>query len=341
MKAAVLVEKGRIEVQDIPRPTPEPDEVLCRVEYVGICGTDLHAYQALVFPAGTVLGHESSAEIVDVGAEVSPDRVGEHIVIRPSYVCGVCEYCLRGEINRCVQHFGQSIGTGVQGAFAEFVCVKDYMAIRLPEGMSDRSAALVEPLACCVHAVRRSELRLGDKVAIFGAGPIGLLMIACARASGASSVYVCERSATRSELALRMGADYLFAVDESANGSTLVDLSAGEVDIAFECAGHPTTVNACFEVVKKGGQVIMEGLSEEPVPIDHFRWVEKEIDAKASIGSNQAEFLFAIELIHRGIIDVEPLISRVIELAKIDSDGFRALSDSDGAGKILVGVGSH
>lgn len=335
MKAAVLVERGKIEVEERPVPSPGPDELICQVSYTGICGTDLHAYRALSFPLGSILGHELTGRIVAQGTDAAHDRIGERVVIRPSYVCGECDQCARGEINRCVHHFTKSVGAGVPGGFAEFVAVKNYMAIRLPEGVSDEAGTVVEPLACAVHAVRKSRLRLGDRVAVLGSGPIGLLTVACARAAGAE-VYAFEPVQARRELATRMGACAAGVLGGDEQG--MPGFEPQTMDVVFECAGSPATIAACPDLLRKGGQAVLVGMSTSAVPVDLFRWVEREIDGQASIGSHPDEFSIALDLIDRGVVDVEPLISRVIALDDIDCGGFQALSESRESVKILVGA---
>jgi 2-desacetyl-2-hydroxyethyl bacteriochlorophyllide A dehydrogenase len=337
VRAAVLTGREQLELRDIPVPVPDRDGVVCRVQYAGICGSDLHAYRELSFAVGTVMGHECVGVIEAVGEDVPESRLGERVVIKPAFHCGSCEYCQGGAMNLCIEHIGESVGTGAQGAFAEFVPVKDYMAVRLPVGITDRVATLTEPLSCCVHAVRRSALRLGDRVAVFGAGPIGLLTVACAKRAGAEVVVVWERSELRREMAKALGADYAIDdLDGVPDGSDAAELLAEKTDVVFECAGHPKTMSAAIHTVKKGGQVVLVGMAAGEVSLQQFRWVEKEIDVKASINCLPNEFGIALRLLESGAIDAERLLTATVPLERIEEEGFRLLQDPGRAIKILV-----
>lgn len=328
MLAAVLAARGRLELRDVPAPQPAPGEVLCRVGYAGICGSDLHAYRELTFPVGTVMGHEAVARVEAVGPGVSAARVGERVVLRPAFSCGECRYCQAGAVNLCVQHIGMSIGTGAPGAFAEYVAVRASMAVPLPDSVPDVDATLVEPLACAVHAVRRSALRLGDRIAVLGAGPIGLLVIAAARAAGASEVVAWERASRRQALAREYGADEVHGEIDGA--------ATGEFDVVFECAGHREAPAAAAALARKGGQVVLVAMGTADAPLREFQWVVKELDVIASINCRPEEFGIALDLVRRRVLDPARMVSAVIDLERIEPEGFRALEDSTGPVKILV-----
>jgi len=185
MKAAVLSGARQILIKDVPRPEPGPDEVLVKVEYGGICGSDIHAYHDLTFPIGTILGHEFTGTIAKLGDPSSGFQEGQRIVARPAGMCGECEWCHRGELGLCKDHLQNTLGLNLAGGFAEYVKMKSYQAISLADEISFQEGAQLEPLAVSFHAVKLAPLRVGEAVAIFGAGPIGLLVLQLVRAAGA------------------------------------------------------------------------------------------------------------------------------------------------------------
>jgi (R,R)-butanediol dehydrogenase / meso-butanediol dehydrogenase / diacetyl reductase len=339
MRAAVLRAEGALEVVERPIPQPGADEVLVAVAYCGICGTDLHAYSELLVPVGSVLGHEFSGVVTEVGDEVRSTRVGDRVVIRPSHICGECEHCKAGAFRLCPQHFKQTIGVGAPGAFADAVVVKEYMAIPLPDSVPFEAAAWIEPLACGVHAVRHGGVGLGDHVAVYGTGPIGLMVLVAARLAGATELVAFEKSEVRRATAAGLGV----AVH------TLEDLAAGAVpdwlcergaDISFECAGVQATVDAAVANTRPGGTVVFEALYGFIPAVDLASAVPKELALLCSLGSAAREFQAAVDLMASGVVDVGPLTSAVVGLEQADG-AFRGLVTGGEAVKVLVTPGAQ
>lgn len=332
MRVAVISEPGRLDVREQPRPEPGQGELLIEVAFCGICGTDLHAIHAGLLPIGSVLGHECTGVVTEAG-EGTEHRIGQRVVIRPSFICGQCPYCRRGDFRLCPDHFRKTVGVGAPGAFADAVVVKDYMAIPLPDGVPLDRAALVEPLACGVLSTRIAELERSDRVVVLGAGPIGLMVLACARQAGVAEIVVFERSPERRRLALELGADLALQMEEAdAAPAWIADDGA---DVAFECAGAQTTLDAATTMTRSGGRIVVVALFDRPMSIDLPSIVPKGITISGAIGSRAEDFQRAIDLIAAGAVPADRLISDVLPLERI-ADAFARLRRPDGAVKILI-----
>ena len=215
MRAVVLDGRGSIELRDIPEPTPGPTDIVIAPEAVGICGTDLHLavgdYPSGSFPV--VPGHEFAGTIRAVGDDVTDFSVGDRVSVDPNPSCGTCEQCLAGATNLCLVI--KPIGIAVNGACAELVSVPQDVVYRLPDDLDAATGALIEPFACVLHAASRVGPFTNRRVLVYGAGSIGLLVVAYARAKGAASVEVVEPSPVRRSAAEEFGAD---VVSAPANG---------------------------------------------------------------------------------------------------------------------------
>jgi (R,R)-butanediol dehydrogenase/meso-butanediol dehydrogenase/diacetyl reductase len=334
MRAAVLRGRRSVVVEERPLPEPRADEVVISVAYCGICGSDLHAYTDLADRAGSVLGHECAGVVTEVGAEVRSIAIGDRVVIRPSYICGECEFCATGDFRLCPQHFTQTIGVGAPGGFAEAVAVKEYMAIRLPDHVGFQAATWVEPLACAVHAVRRAGVGLGDNVAVYGTGPIGLMVLAAAREAGATELVAFERLEARRAAARQLGAA-VHPLEDFATGAVPAWLRERGADVSFECTGVQAAIDAAMSGTRPGGTVLFEALYHVPREIDLISAVPRELSLRCSIGSTASEFQAALDLIACGAIDVNAFTTSVVGLEQID-DAFRRLAESTGLVKVLV-----
>lgn len=336
MKAAVLKDKFDIAICDVEKPTPGPREVLVKVAACGICGSDVHGFTDLTFPPGTILGHEFAGTIAEIGEEMTGWEIGQRVAVRPCGVCGQCFWCTNGQISLCPTHLETTLGLKTPGAFAEFVAVPDYQLYALPESIAFEQAAQLEPLAVCVHAVRLADVELGDAILIYGAGPLGLLIYQLVRMFGVQKICVVEKSSWRRELAAKLGASDVFDPEGFDAGGLTRQLPKHGADIVFECAGATATIQKSFEVVRKGGRIILLGISPHPVSINHVDWIFKGIEAKASIGYFVGEFEIALELLKSGSIDVESLVSNIIRLDDIVDRGFKQLLSPENTAKILV-----
>lgn len=337
MKALRWYAKKDIRLEDMAVPPVGPDQVKVKVKWCGICGSDIHEYQAGPFIIPTkphpmpgskmppiILGHEFSGVVTEVGANVKNTKVGERVAIRPTMPCYQCYWCKKGKHIQC-SALG-AMGGSYDGAFSEYSVIPSDCVYKMPDKLSFEDASLAEPLACAVHAVRRSGLRPGDSVAVIGAGPIGLLTMQVAKASGAASVYVVEVIEKRSKIALELGAEAVFNPTKVDAGKEIAKATEGRrVDIAFECVGSPEAMMTALKASMKGGTILAMGMMEKSCDFPFLTLFLQEKTIIASQGYTD-EFPTAISYLADGRVNVAPLITAKIKLDDIIEKGFKVLT---------------
>ena len=258
MKAAVWYGHKDVRVEDREVPVAKSGQVQIKVEYAGFAEVTYTYHHGVGIQEGEdhplsgqkaplTLGHEFAGTVSALGDYVSGIKIGDRVVVEPLYHCGTCEYCIQGRYNQCTQ-FG-FVGLNGDGVFAEYVVVESYMVHPIPDQVSFEEGALVEPTAVAFHAVRHSKLKVGNKVAVYGAGPIGLLTILSAKAAGASEVYAVDVFEDRLELAAKLGA---IPVNSSKVDATqVITQQSGGIDVAYEAAGVQPTMDSAVSVIKK------------------------------------------------------------------------------------------
>lgn len=317
---------------------PGHGEVAVRIHAVGVCGSDMHWYTdgrmgeiPAVYPQ--VLGHEPAGEVVAVGANVHDFAVGDRVAIEPSLTCGHCEFCVLGQHNHCVETVFMG-GPQAPGMFREYVTLPAANCTKYPAEFDYATATLIEPLAVMMHMLELSEIRVGDTVAVTGAGPIGMLCTALARAAGAGRVFVADRLAYRLKLALQMGADV--AIDATAQRmvETVLDATHGRgADVVLEAAGSPETVNAAIRMAAPGGTVMLIGILSELNPqVDVHAAMGKELKLQTVKRSNHRA-QEAMKLLGR---IPKALITHSLPLEQTPK-AFEMLSHyTDGVGKAVI-----
>lgn len=335
MKAAVMHAPGQITIEDRPIPTLGPDDVLVKIGAVGICGSDVHYYVAgrigrYVVEKPIILGHESAGTVVAVGDRVTTHRVGDRVALEPGIPCRHCEYCKSGRYNLCPDVVFMATPP-VDGVFCEYYACPADFAFVLPENVSLEAGAMIEPLACGLHAARRGRLQPGESVAIIGAGPIGLMALQAARAYGASKRIVVDIDAGRLELASKMGAT------ETLNARDALDVvTASGVDVVIEASGAPDTSKLVTQLARRGGRVVFIGLpGQEYVPFSVLELVDNELDV---LGVFRYANIYpqAVQLLASGSIDVTPMITHRRTLAETAEAMEIARHRTDGAVKVIV-----
>ncbi len=307
MKALELVEYGRFELGEKPRPTIASDEVLIRVRACGICGSDVHGMDGSTgrrIPP-IVMGHEASGDIVEVGAECGAWHAGDRVTFDSTIFCGDCDFCRRGEINLCDnrQVLGVSCGDYRRpGAFAEFVAVPARVLCALPESVTYEQAAMVEPVAVAVHGVNRGAVTASDRVAVIGSGMIGLFIVQVLRARGVRDITAVDVDPRKLELAKEFGAT------RTALSSAGLDL-----DVAIEAVGITDTVEMAVRTVRKGGRVSLVGNLSPDVRLPLQVLVTREISIFGCCAS-QGDYDESLALIASGEVRVDRMISKVISL---------------------------
>jgi len=335
MKAAVFHGPYSIAVEDVPVPEPKPGQVLVRVRDCGICGSDVAAYKTGMYEDGLIIGHEFAGEIAEVGEGVRGWQVGDRVTCNDVIPCGSCWFCHHNLPSQCEEMVMP--GVSHPGACAEYAVVPAAGLFHLPDHVPFRRGALVEPLANALHAVRLSGLRVGDQVLILGAGPIGLCTLLAARLAGASHTFVTEISPTRAGVAAQLGADAVLDPTTTNLFSRLDELTHGHgVDIVFECAGVPQTLQDAITLVRKGGMIFVIALCESPVETDFMTVAMNELTIRGSYCGHE-EFAISLDLVAQGRANVDPLVSHVVGIDDIVTQGFEALvRPSTQAVKVLV-----
>ncbi|MDR1377412.1 MAG: alcohol dehydrogenase catalytic domain-containing protein [Synergistaceae bacterium] len=333
-RIGAVVEPFRAEVTTRELRPMGADEAVVAVKASAICGSDLHIYKgkhpSVSLPA--TIGHEFAGDIVQVGAESHGFKEGDRVTLEPAITCGTCAACRRGDYGYCENiSFSYRVG---DGAMADYIVAKTARLYRLPEGMSYEAGALVEPLAVAIHAVRRAEVRLGDRVAVFGAGAIGIFIAAVCRACGASFTVVTDLSPRRLKAAVAFGATY--ALNPAAENvmAVLSDLSPGGMDKTFECVGRGETFSSAMSALKKNGLMTQVGIFEHPeITINASRFVTHEITIRGAQGYCW-DFDAALELAAQ--LDVERLVTHRFPLSRLQEALDTVLDTESGAIKVLV-----
>ncbi|MBW1773902.1 MAG: 2,3-butanediol dehydrogenase [Deltaproteobacteria bacterium] len=348
MKAAVWHKKGDIRIEKIPHPSPGPGQVKVKIKVCGICSTDLHEFREgpFLIPSRphpltnreggpVILGHEFSAEVTETGEGVTRFSPGDRVVVNPLIYCGECHYCRRGLHIMCTK-LG-TVGFAADGAFAEYGVFYEYALLGLPDSVTDEMGAFVEPLAAAVHAVNRSRIRIGDSVAVVGAGPIGLLVMQACRAAGASNVFVVEPMKARREIASETGAAAVIDPTQTDPGKEIGALTDGlRADLAFDCVGNQSSFDTAVRVTGRRAIICIVGLALKPIEIPFIRLWGHEKEITFSSGYED-EFPAAIAYLADRRVQTDRLISGSIKLDDLVEKGIQPLiQESEKHIKILV-----
>lgn len=327
MKAAVYHGPRDIRVEEIPIPEIREKDVLVKVKYCGVCGTDLHIYNGeggfveVVPPL--IPGHEFSGTVVKTGAYVTGIRVGDSVAVDPNDTCGECYFC-----KNAMEHFCRKIigyGTTKNGGFAEYAAVPEKQVFRCADGLDPMAVAMTEPLSCCLHGIDLCHIRLGDEVLVIGGGPIGLIMLQLAKRAGATRVILSEPVAEKRALAEKLGADRTI---DPLHEDVMQILSATckNVDVVIECVGNRHTLMDAVNWAGFGATVMMFGLTgpEVELPVKPDIVFKKELKITSSY-INPHTFERALRILEAGTIDVTGIIANVVAL----EDAATAFTDSD------------
>lgn len=322
MYAFELTGPNEFQYVEKDRPSPGDDELLIRVHRVGICGTDVEMLRGTMpyFRLGwahypVILGHEWSGTVVEVGTAVSTFETGDQVTGDVSIGCGRCVNCMRGFYNLCTVKQEVGLCRGKDGAFAQFLAMPERHCYRIPEGVSLDDAALVEPSATVVKAVRKVGFEPGATVYVAGDGPIGLLAMQAAKACGAGWVVIGGTCPSKLELARKLGADASVDVRNENLDTFILDQTGGlGVDYAIEASGHNEALLDCIRVTRQGGTISVVGIYEHPIDgLDMGMAVVKDLSLCCSVASPNA-FEPTMRLMAAGKIQVAPLVTHVLNL---------------------------
>jgi 2-desacetyl-2-hydroxyethyl bacteriochlorophyllide A dehydrogenase len=315
MRAVVISQPGEFSVETVPDPAPGPREIIVAPRATGICGTDLHILDGHFPPSPypIIPGHEFAGEVVAVGGEVTGLREGQRVAVDPSLFCGECAYCRRQRGNLCL-NWGAT-GDTVNGAFAGLVSVPAVNAFVMPDDMSWEAGALVEPLACVVHGLRRLAIPSGGELLVVGAGTIGLLLLQAALRSGAASVCVVDPDAARRDLAVKLG-----AAGVAAEVSELVAERGSGFEYSVEASGTLPGAQAAMAGLCRGGVMLVFGVApaETMLPVSQYQVYNDEISIIGSMAV-LSTFEPAMRLMSAGAVTVPEMVTHAFPLAEFAS----------------------
>ena len=325
MRGVAIGEDRKLVSTELEERPLGPGEARVKVAFCGICGSDLHLRASQVIPAGTVLGHEFSGVIAELGESVEGFSAGDRVAVFPFSPCDECPNCRRGDYHVCQQAAVAGLGLGANpGAYAESVVVDSWMLIPIPDELTYEHAALIEPLAVALHGVNIGETGAGDRCVVIGAGPIGVMTALALRARGVERVLVVEKNERRQERMRSLGFDALGLEDVHAK---VFEAFPGDLpDVVFECAGNPAAPQLAAELVRSRGIIVLLGVLEELVEISQLTLLVKEAQMRASFAYRREDFQEAIDLLVNGALPSDHLITRTAPLEEAQAM-FECLED--------------
>jgi 2-desacetyl-2-hydroxyethyl bacteriochlorophyllide A dehydrogenase len=324
LRAIEIAGDQRLVLVERPAPAPGREQALVEVAYCGICGSDLHFRDIPeLFPPGTIPGHELSGRIVAIGDGMPTWRLGERVAVLPFAQCGECELCRSGQEQVCPHAIpdGVGLGTGRPGGYAEHVVVDGRMLFALPDAVDDRAGALTEPLAVAVRAVEQAQLDPSSPAMVIGAGTIGLLTGLVLADRGYEQVVIVSRNSARRELAASLGLQAV-SLDDAPAAARIAPAAV------FECAGTPEAARLAVDLAGPLARIMLVGLSLEPLTLDAPPILFKELQLRGILTYSRADFAAAIEMLARGAIPVERLVTAIVPLEEAEAS-FQALTAAD------------
>lgn len=339
MRIATLTNPEEIVITETEKPVAKDNEVVIKVDYIGICGSDIHAYYGKhpFINCPITLGHEFTGKVVETGQKVRNVLPGEMVTAMPQIFCGECEPCESGRYNIC--NTLKVIGCQTPGAACDYFAFDSSLVKKIPEGMPNDIAATIEPAAVGVHAVHRGTDVQGKNVVVMGAGTIGNLTAQAALANGARQVLITDLSDYRLRKAVECGILKTANTGKISMEKAIDEAFQGELaDIFFECVGIGTTVNQAIELSKKGHDIVIVGVYGMRPEVNMSLVQDKELRLIGSLMYVEKDYDETIDLMSRGIINTKPLISKTFELADY-AKAFRYIEEhKDGSLKILIQV---
>ncbi|KAH8813339.1 chaperonin 10-like protein [Xylogone sp. PMI_703] len=340
----VLSKPFDVAFEEKPRPKIEnPHDVLLAINYTGICGSDVHYWVEgrigdFIVKDPMVLGHESAGTVVEVGSAVKSLKVGDRVALEPGYSCRRCEPCLSGHYNLCADmHFAAT--PPIDGTLTGFYTSPEDFCYKLPDHVSLQEGALVEPLAVAVHIVKQAEIKPGQSVIVMGAGPVGLLCCAVAKAFGASKVVSVDIQENRLKFAAEFAATHTFipsrvpATENAANLLKAAELPLG-ADAIIDASGAEPSIQASIHAVRRGGIYVQGGMGKPDITFPIMALCVNELTAKGSFRYGSGDYKLAVQLVADGKVDVKKLITGTVEFKDAEA-AFKSVKEGKGI-KVLI-----
>lgn len=343
MKVAVMNGIGKMGYVERPIPTPADNEVLVKLDYVGICGSDLHYYETgaigdYVVKPPFVLGHEPGGVVVEVGKNVKHLQVGDKVALEPGKTCGHCYFCRHGLYNLCpdVVFFATP---PVDGVFQEYVAHEADLCFKLPENVSTLEGALIEPLAVGFHAANQGEAHAGQTAVVMGAGCIGLVSMMALKAEGVSHVYVVDIMQKRLDKALELGADGVINGKDEDAVKKIMEITGGlGCDLVIETAGTEITTVQAIKMARKGSNIVLVGYSKSGhMDLPMSLVLDKELTFK-TVFRYRHIYPMAIEAVATGKVNLKGIVSDIFDFDDIQNAMDRSVSDKSNIVKAVVKI---
>lgn len=332
MKTAVLYGKEDIRIEERPKPTAGPGQMVVKISYVGICGTDIEFYKlgSTPTPLPKILGHENSGIVCEVGEGVTDFKVGDRVLCGPPSHCAEdCSSCKKGQTNICINGFPRTAGIGVpDGGYAEYLLIQDVahtMIIKVPDDVKLEDAVLFDVICVALHGIRMSRFKIGDSVVVSGMGPVGLSAVQFLKAAGAHPIIALDVNDGKKDVAFQYGADYfLNSATEENVGQAIKNILGSDVgaDVVYECSGHPASVETCaLQAVRPGGQVMLIGTVQEPIKFTLGTPQIFEIDFQSSFVYVREEVEMYLSMLAAGKVSFPGMVTDIMPLEECQERG--------------------
>ncbi len=313
-KAVYMTDLNKMEMRDVELPKIKEDQVLVKLEYVGICGSDVHYLEHgsigdFIVNGDFILGHECAGEIVELGSKVTELSIGDKVALEPGITCGQCEFCKEGKYNLCPDV--EFLATPpYHGCLENYIAFPANMCFKLPSNITSKEGALVEPLAVGMHAAAQGNVKLGDSVVILGSGCIGLVTLLACKAYGATDITVVDVMPKRLEYAMKLGATRVINAKEEDAVSKMDEITGGKgVNVVIETAGSKITIKQTAYLVKRGGTIVLVGMAPEDIIDYNFAKIMGKEATITSVFRYRNIYPKAINAIAKGIIDVSGIVT--------------------------------
>lgn len=343
MKVAVMNGIGKIGYTERQIPTPKDNEVQVKIEYVGICGSDLHYYETgrigdYIVEPPFVLGHEAGGTVTSLGKDVKNLKVGDRVALEPGITCGQCEFCKSGKYNLCpdVEFFATP---PIDGVFQEYATHPADLCFKLPDNVSTLDGALIEPLAVGFHAAKQGEAQVGQKAIIFGSGCIGLMTMLALKACGVNDITVVDILDNRLQQAKKMGADHIVNTKDKDYLDQFDKITDGKgFDLALETAGTEITTRLAIKALKKGTNLVCVGYSktgEMTLPMSLL--LDKEITIK-TVFRYRHIYPLAIEAVASGKISPKEVVTNIFDFDDVQNAMDRSVKEKQNIVKSVIKI---
>jgi L-iditol 2-dehydrogenase len=343
IKAAVLFEKSKIRFENIPVPKVEPDRVLIKLDYVGVCGSDSHLFAngfigetQITYPM--VLGHEPGGTIVQTGQNVHNFKVGDRVAVEPGIPCWKCDNCKQGKYNLCTNVYFYASLPVREGCFSEYISHPANLCFKLPDNVSTLEGALMEPLAVGFHAATQSGAVVGKSVAILGSGCIGLVTLLSLKSMGINDITVIDILENRLNKAKELGAKHIINASKTDPIKKLLEITGSGADYTFETAGSDTTLMQISKMTKRGGTITLVGYTSKGIAKMNVNWIiDNEMTIK-TVFRYRNHYPTIIKAVSEGLIPLKKIATDIFEFKDIQKGMEYALQHQDTVTKAVIRI---